>query len=111
MLFVKFLNFNISMLVEFIYTSTATAPLQWTDLEVLRHECARRNQLEKITGMLLYDGNHFMQVLEGEEKKIFAFMFSPPGYNIDTMDSIIRELNEYFVPFVGADPDDFAAGR
>ena len=48
---------------------------------------------------------------EGEEKKIFAFMFSPPGYNIHTMDSIIRELNEYFVPFVGADPDDFAAGN
>lgn len=48
---------------------------------------------------------------EGEEKKIFAFMFSPPGYNINTMDSIIRELNEYFVPFVGADPDDFASGK
>tara|TARA_Y100001956_G_C4117804_1_gene185804 strand:+ start:1119 stop:1574 length:456 start_codon:yes stop_codon:yes gene_type:complete len=72
MLFVKFLDFNMSMLVEFIYTSTATAPLQWTELEVLRHECERRNQLEKITGMLLYDGKHFMQVLEGEEKKILA---------------------------------------
>ena len=48
---------------------------------------------------------------EGEEKKIFAFMFSPPGYNIDTMDTIIRELNEYFVPFVGADPEDFATGK
>ena len=48
---------------------------------------------------------------EGEEKKIFAFMFSPPGYNIDTMDTIIQELNEYFVPFVGADPKDFASGK
>ena len=48
---------------------------------------------------------------EGEEKKIFAFMFSPPGYNINTMDTIIRELNEYFVPFVGADPQDFADGK
>ncbi|MEM7467897.1 MAG: efflux RND transporter permease subunit [Pseudomonadota bacterium] len=48
---------------------------------------------------------------EGEEKKIFAFMFSPPGYNIQTMDSIIRELNDYFVPFVGADPNDFASGK
>lgn len=48
---------------------------------------------------------------EGEEQKIFAFMFSPPGYNIKTMDSIIRELNDYFVPFVGADPQDFASGQ
>jgi multidrug efflux pump subunit AcrB len=48
---------------------------------------------------------------EGEEQKIFAFMFSPPGYNIETMDGLIQELNEYFVPYVGADPADFAAGK
>ena len=48
---------------------------------------------------------------EGEEQKIFAFMFSPPGYNIETMDTILRELNDYFVPFIGADPDDFASGN
>ncbi|MGR8949494.1 MAG: efflux RND transporter permease subunit [Gammaproteobacteria bacterium] len=48
---------------------------------------------------------------EGEEQKIFAFMFSPPGYNIETMDTIARELNDYFVPFIGADPNDFATGK
>ena len=48
---------------------------------------------------------------EGEEQKIFAFMFSPPGYNIQTMDAIIRELNDYFVPYVGSDPAEFAAGK
>lgn len=47
---------------------------------------------------------------EGEEQKIFAFMFSPPGYNIDLMDRILRELNSYFVPFVGRDPAEFASG-
>lgn len=47
---------------------------------------------------------------EGEEQKIFAFMFSPPGYNISSMDSIIQELNAYLVPFIGADPADFARG-
>ncbi len=48
---------------------------------------------------------------EGEEQKIFAFAFSPPGYNIKTMDAIIRELNDYFVPFVGSDPNAFDAGE
>ena len=48
---------------------------------------------------------------EGEEQKVFAFMFSPPGYNIKVMDSILRDLNAYFVPFVGDDPAAFAAGE
>lgn len=48
---------------------------------------------------------------EGEEQKIFAFMFSPPGYNIGVMDNILKELNQYFVPFVDDDPARFAAGE
>ena len=48
---------------------------------------------------------------EGEEQKIFAFMFSPPGYNIQTMDTIIQDLNDYFVPFVGDDPAKFERGE
>ncbi len=48
---------------------------------------------------------------EGEEQKIFSFMFSPPGYNIEVMDEILRELNDYFVPYIGTDPADFAAGE
>ncbi|CCQ11946.1 hypothetical protein PALB_28470 [Pseudoalteromonas luteoviolacea B = ATCC 29581] len=60
------------MLIEFIYTSNATESFSWTDLDILRHECEQRNKVEKITGMLLYDGKHFMQVLEGEENKILA---------------------------------------
>jgi multidrug efflux pump subunit AcrB len=48
---------------------------------------------------------------EGEEQKIFAFMFSPPGYNIEVMDGILAELNAYFMPFVGQDPAAFANGE
>jgi multidrug efflux pump subunit AcrB len=48
---------------------------------------------------------------EGEEQKIFAFMFAPPGYNVASMDVIMRELNDYLVPFIGADPSDFDSGR
>ncbi|MFP6781614.1 MAG: efflux RND transporter permease subunit, partial [Gammaproteobacteria bacterium] len=48
---------------------------------------------------------------EGEEQKLFAFMFAPPGYNVESMDVIMRELNEYFIPFIGADPSDFTSGQ
>ncbi|MGR8920121.1 MAG: efflux RND transporter permease subunit [Gammaproteobacteria bacterium] len=48
---------------------------------------------------------------EGEEQKIFAFMFSPPGYNVEVMDRILRELNADLVPFIGDDPARYAAGE
>jgi multidrug efflux pump subunit AcrB len=48
---------------------------------------------------------------EGEEKKVFSFIFSPPGYNIDEMHTIQKDLNDYFVPFVGDDPAKFANGE
>ncbi len=47
---------------------------------------------------------------EGEEQKIFAFMFSPPGYNIQSMNTIIQELNDDLVPDVGDSPEDFDRG-
>jgi len=47
----------------------------------------------------------------GEEQKIFAFMFAPPGYNVQIMDTIIQELNADLVPFVGADPQEFERGE
>lgn len=60
------------MLIEFIYISDATKEYTWPELDTLRKEASSRNKLEKITGVLLFDGLHFMQVLEGEEKKVLA---------------------------------------
>lgn len=37
---------------------------------------------------------------EGEEAKIFARLIMPPGYNLDTMDEIAREVNEHFMPYM-----------
>lgn len=48
---------------------------------------------------------------EGEEPKIFASMNAPPGYNLHSMDKISREIEQYFLQFVGADPDDYHSGR
>ena len=38
-------------------------------------------------------------------------MNNTPGYNIDEMHEIQKELNDYFVPFVGDDPEKFANGE
>lgn len=48
---------------------------------------------------------------EGEEPKTFASLNAPPGYNLQTMEQIGMELQEYFLPFVDADPELFARGE
>ena len=48
---------------------------------------------------------------EGEEQKLFAFMFAPPGYNIDVMHDIFNQLDSQFVPHIGEHPNKFATGE
>jgi multidrug efflux pump subunit AcrB len=48
---------------------------------------------------------------EGEEPKTFASMSAPPGYNIETMKEIGLEVQNYFMQFVGDDPDRFERGE
>ena len=40
------------------------------DLVRLLSSCREHNQAARITGMLLYKGGHFMQVLEGDEASV-----------------------------------------
>ncbi len=48
---------------------------------------------------------------EGEEPKLFVQMFAPPGYNIDEMHAIYKDLEDYLVPYVGQDPGQYARGE
>lgn len=48
---------------------------------------------------------------DGEEPKVFSFIFAPPGYNINEMHTIQQSLNDYFLPFVGDDPGEFSRGE
>ena len=45
---------------------------------------------------------------EGEEQKLFASMYAPPGYNVETMNGIYKRFDAQFVAQVGADPQAFA---
>ncbi|EKV29798.1 Acriflavin resistance protein [Caenispirillum salinarum AK4] len=48
---------------------------------------------------------------EGEEPKTFVRMNAPPGYNLDTMTAIGKELEDHFLQFVGDDPARYAEGE
>ena len=48
---------------------------------------------------------------EGEEASSFSFMFPPPGYNLETMSAIGRELNNFFVPHLKTEPEQYARGE
>ena len=48
---------------------------------------------------------------EGEEQKIFVQMFAPPGYNIDEMQAIYKDMDDFLVPYIGEDPDKYASGE
>lgn len=60
----------ITMLFHLIYVSTAVLPMNDVELADLLQTAKARNDRQKITGMLLYKGGHFMQVLEGDEASV-----------------------------------------
>ncbi|TXI82975.1 MAG: BLUF domain-containing protein [Flavobacteriales bacterium] len=61
-------------LIHLIYVSTATEELDDVELDRIMDSSVRRNTAARITGMLLYAGGNFMQVLEGPEADVDATM-------------------------------------
>ena len=57
-------------LVRLIYVSSATEMLSDEILDSILESSVRHNAPQNVTGMLLYCGGNFMQVLEGEESEI-----------------------------------------
>ena len=52
------------------YTSLAALDLQPEDLEAIHRTAREINALEGVTGMLIYNGVHFLQVIEGASDAI-----------------------------------------
>ena len=52
------------------YTSLAAIDLQAEDLEAIHRTARDINALEGVTGMLIYNGVHFLQVIEGAPNAI-----------------------------------------
>jgi hypothetical protein len=53
-----------------VYVSTVRHPFDSVDLEQLVEEAARRNAKDGITGLLAYNGESFMQLLEGKAEAV-----------------------------------------
>lgn len=47
------------------YTSFARLDLQATDLEAIHRAARETNALDGITGVLIFNGTHFLQIIEG----------------------------------------------
>lgn len=62
-------------LIQLVYVSKATGEVSCEDLTKLLLKIRPNNQLNNITGMLLFDGGSFMQVIEGAPNDI-AHLFS-----------------------------------
>ena len=52
------------------YTSLARLDLQEADLEAIHRSARDHNALDGITGLLVFNGTHFLQIIEGSEEAI-----------------------------------------
>lgn len=61
-------------LIQIVYLSNAAEPLDKEELRRILSVAHARNTLNDITGMLVYHGGNFMQVLEGPERAVAQTM-------------------------------------
>lgn len=75
-----------------VFTSRASRPYGRLDIADLCNEASKRNEVDDVTGLFLFDGTRFLQALEGEDDVIAATMA-----RIDADDrhfDIVRILSE-----------------
>jgi Sensors of blue-light using FAD len=57
-------------LTRLLYASTVTNHVDINDLELLLQQAQQSNRRHDITGMMAFDGNFFLQAIEGQRAKI-----------------------------------------
>jgi len=57
-------------LTSVTYTSLARLDLQSSDLEDIHRTARDQNALDGITGILIFNGTHFLQIIEGSSEAI-----------------------------------------
>ena len=57
-------------MIHLVYVSKATKEFEQNELVFLLEQSRIRNKRQSVTGMLLYGGGNFIQVLEGEQKDV-----------------------------------------
>ncbi len=104
------------MLSHLIYVSVATEAMTPQALDELLEASRRYNERERLTGMLLYKNQRFMQVLEGEDSAVTelfeAVKLDPRHERIDILryEHIpYRSFPDWSMAFQNV--DEFDAGR
>ncbi len=59
----------VSPILRLVYVSNSRLGLNQNDLDSIMHAAKLRNKLAGFTGVLLFNGVNFMQVLEGERSR------------------------------------------
>ena len=59
-------------MIRLVYVSTATVPMSEAELLDLLEKSREKNKRAFITGILLYGGGNFFQVLEGDKEDVDA---------------------------------------
>jgi len=59
-----------SELFHIVYVSFSHKSLTEKELEELLHEIRKKNQIHNVTGLLLYNNESFIQVVEGEKRTL-----------------------------------------
>lgn len=57
-------------MLQLTYISTARSDVAIKDVEQILAVSRRRNAIDRITGLLLFDGKRFLQALEGEANSV-----------------------------------------
>lgn len=65
-------SWRLRLLYELLYTSFASRDMSEADLMELLETARRKNARLDITGMLLFDQQEFMQILEGSRSDVLA---------------------------------------
>lgn len=58
------------ILTSVTYTSLAQPDLQTSELEEIHNSARQTNARDQITGLLVYNGTHFLQIVEGGEEAV-----------------------------------------
>lgn len=61
------------MISQYLYISTAPS-LSRQDVDSILQSSQRNNPARGVTGLLLYNGRNFLQLLEGEESELVSLM-------------------------------------
>lgn len=90
------------MLTVFVYKSKKIHNFSEMDLHALIKKSSENNEKNKITGVLLYNGNYFLQIIEGNDEeilKLYEKILSDGRHN-HLVEVITTQIpNRYFSKF------------